>query len=74
MPTVPLAYWTNSIILEFLFGALLALACRAQLRVTAGAALALIVAGTALAVALGPFWGMDQLLPRFISGRSAGDA
>ena len=73
MPTVALSYWTNSIILEFLFGALLALACRAQLRLSAGAALALIVAGAALAVALGPFWGIDQLLPRFISGRSAGD-
>jgi exopolysaccharide production protein ExoZ len=68
MPTVALGYWTNSIILEFLFGALLALACRAQLSLSAGAALALIVAGTAFAVALGPFWGMDQLLPRFISG------
>jgi peptidoglycan/LPS O-acetylase OafA/YrhL len=68
MPTVALSYWTNSIILEFLFGALLALGCRAQLRLSAGAALSLIVAGTAFAVALGPFWGMDQLLPRFISG------
>jgi exopolysaccharide production protein ExoZ len=68
MPTLALSYWTNSIILEFLFGALLALACRAQLHLSAGAALALIVAGTAFAVALGPFWGMDQMLPRFISG------
>ena len=68
MPTVPLAYWTNSIILEFLFGAFLALACRAQLRVTAGAALALMSAGSALAVAIGPFWEVDQFLPRFISG------
>ena len=68
VPTVALSCWTNSIILEFLFGALLALACRAQLRLSAGAALTLIVAGSAFAVALGPFWGMDQLLPRFISG------
>ena len=68
IPTVALSYWTNSIILEFLFGALLALACRAKFGVSVGAALALIVAGTAFAVALGPFWGMDQLLPRFISG------
>jgi peptidoglycan/LPS O-acetylase OafA/YrhL len=47
---------------------LLALACRAQLRLSAGAALALVVIGTALAIALGPFWGVDQLLPRFVSG------
>jgi peptidoglycan/LPS O-acetylase OafA/YrhL len=46
MPTVALTYWTNSIILEFLFGALLALACRAKFGLSAGAALALIVAGT----------------------------
>jgi exopolysaccharide production protein ExoZ len=68
MPTVALTYWTNSIILEFMFGALLALACRAQLRLSAGAALALIAVGAALAVVLGPFWGMDQVLPRFVSG------
>jgi len=68
MPTVALTYWTNSIILEFLFGALLALACRAKFSLSAGAALALIVAGAACAVVLGPFWGMDQVLPRFISG------
>ena len=68
MPTVALTYWTNSIILEFLFGGLLALACRAKFSLPSGAALALIVVGAALAVVLGPFWGMDQLLPRFISG------
>ncbi len=68
MPTIALTYWTNSIILEFLFGALLALACRAKFGLPANAALALIVAGIACAVALGPFWGMDQVLPRFISG------
>jgi peptidoglycan/LPS O-acetylase OafA/YrhL len=68
MPTVALTYWTNSIILEFLFGALIALACRAKFSLPVGAALALIVAGIACAVALGPFWGMDQVLPRFISG------
>jgi exopolysaccharide production protein ExoZ len=68
MPTITLTYWTNSIILEFLFGALIALACRAKFSLPVGAALALIVAGIACAVALGPFWGMDQVLPRFISG------
>ncbi len=68
MPTIALTYWTNSIILEFLFGALLALACRAKFSLPAGAALALIVAGAACAIALGPFWGMDQVLPRFVSG------
>lgn len=68
LPSVALTYWTNSIVLEFLFGALLALACRAGLRLPGGTAWALIAVGCGCAVAFGPFWGVDQLLPRFISG------
>jgi exopolysaccharide production protein ExoZ len=65
--SIALAYWTDSIVLEFLVGALLALACRAKFMIGAAAAWGLIALGVALAVALGPFWGMDQILPRCVS-------
>jgi exopolysaccharide production protein ExoZ len=66
--SIALAYWTNSIVLEFLFGALLALACRAKFTIGPVAAWSLVALGAALAVALGPFWGIDQVLPRCVSG------
>jgi peptidoglycan/LPS O-acetylase OafA/YrhL len=66
--SIALAYWTDSIVLEFLVGALLALACRAKVTIGPAAAWALIALGAALAVALGPFWGIDQILPRCVSG------
>jgi exopolysaccharide production protein ExoZ len=66
--SIALAYWTDSIVLEFLFGALLALACRAKFMIGRATSWALIALGAALAVALGPFWGVDQILPRCVSG------
>jgi len=68
MPSIALTYWTDSIVLEFLFGALLALACRAKVAISPAAAWTLIALGVVLAVALGPFWGANQMLPRFVAG------
>ena len=67
-PSIALTYWTDSIVLEFLFGALLALGCRAQLAIRPAAAWMLIALGVASAVILGPSWGMNEILPRSICG------
>ncbi|MBI3704408.1 MAG: acyltransferase [Rhizobiales bacterium] len=68
MPTKALTFWTDSIVLEFIFGASIAFACRAKLNLSLGAALCLISAGVVLSIALGPLWDVDQFLPRFIAG------
>ena len=61
--SVQLRFWTNPIILEFLFGAGLGLALKAGLRLGAFAAPALALAGCLGAVALGPAFGLAQDLP-----------
>ena len=66
LPTIPLTYWSNSIILEFLFGVLIGLACRSHWSLSAQNAIALTVIAFALAFALGPYWGALKMLPRFI--------
>lgn len=66
MPAQALTFWTNSIVLEFLFGVAIGIAYRAKL--SSGATLCMVVAGAVLAIAIGPLWGIDRFLPRFISG------
>lgn len=61
-----LIFWTDSIILEFLFGVFIALACRAGAQLPASAALALFGLGAALAVVLGPLSGFYQTLPHVL--------
>jgi peptidoglycan/LPS O-acetylase OafA/YrhL len=67
MPTTALAFWSDSIIFEFLFGVAVALLFRANVRLSAPVALLLFVAGAVLAVGLGPLWGVSDTLPRFVS-------
>ena len=66
MPTA-LAFWSDSIIFEFLFGVGIALLLRADVRLSAPVAMAVFVAGVALAIGLGPLWRVSDALPRFVA-------
>lgn len=68
LPGVALPFWTNSITLEFIFGVLIGLACSSKRSLPASVALPLAGLGVALAIAMGPWWGLNQSLPRLISG------
>ncbi|MET0443842.1 MAG: acyltransferase [Pseudorhodoplanes sp.] len=68
MPTTALAFWADSIILEFLFGMAIALVLRTGLRFGSVAALGLFLFGAALAAAGGPLWGVNEILPRCVAG------
>jgi peptidoglycan/LPS O-acetylase OafA/YrhL len=68
LPGIALPFWSNSIVLEFVLGILIGLACRSRWTLPAGAALALTAFAIVLAIAFGPLWGWSQILPRFISG------
>jgi exopolysaccharide production protein ExoZ len=66
-----LRFWTDPIVLEFAFGMWIAVAYRAGLRVPAGAAAALVVAGCGLALLYSPeaspalralFWGVPMAM------------
>jgi peptidoglycan/LPS O-acetylase OafA/YrhL len=67
LPSTVLAFWTNSIILEFLFGILIGLTLRSGWSLSPRAALMLTATAFSLAIALGPLWGWNQVLPRFLS-------
>ena len=67
MPTTALAFWSDSIIFEFLFGVAVALLFRANVRLSAPVAIAVFVLGALLAVGLGPLWGVNGTLPRFLT-------
>jgi exopolysaccharide production protein ExoZ len=67
LPGVALPFWANPITLEFVFGVLIGLACVNKWRLSAAQALLSAVAAIVLAVAFGPLWGMDDVLPRLVS-------
>lgn len=67
MPTTALAFWSDSIIFEFLFGVGIAWLLRSGLRLSAVAAIAVFLLGAVLAVCLGPLWGVSETLPRFVT-------
>jgi peptidoglycan/LPS O-acetylase OafA/YrhL len=66
LPGIALPFWANSIILEFVFGILIGLACLSKRSLSATMALALTAVAVALAIAGGPMWGWNQVLPRFL--------
>ncbi len=68
LPGIVLPFWANSIILEFIFGVLIGLACLAKRSLSATAALTLAALAVVLATALGPWWGWNQILPRLFYG------
>ncbi len=67
MPATALAFWSDSIIFEFLFGVAVALLFRANVRLSAPVAVAILVAGAVLAIGLGPLWGISNTMPRFVT-------
>ena len=67
MPTTALAFWSDSIIFEFLFGVAIAWMFREGLRLSAVTAIAIFLLGTGLAIGLGPLWGVEDVLPRFMA-------
>jgi exopolysaccharide production protein ExoZ len=73
LPGIALPFWTDSIILEFVIGVLIGLACLSGRRVPASAAVMLTVIAVVAAIALGPLWGWNRMLPRFVyAGLPAG--
>lgn len=66
LPGTVLTFWTDSIVLEFMLGILIGLACLSSWRLSASAALTLTAIAVVLAIAFGPIWGWDQILPRFL--------
>jgi len=66
LPGIALPFWANSIILEFVLGVAIGLACRSHWTLSAKTALALSALAILLAIAGGPIWGANAILPRFI--------
>jgi exopolysaccharide production protein ExoZ len=66
LPGNALPFWTNSIVLEFVLGVLIGLACRAHWSLSGAQALTLTAGAIISVIAMGPTWGCDQTLPRFI--------
>ena len=67
LPTTALAVWSDPIILEFAFGVLIGLACRAHWRLSALTAISLAIFAFGLELAL-DYWSIIPMLPRFIWG------
>jgi exopolysaccharide production protein ExoZ len=65
LPGIALPFWTDSIILEFVFGILIGLAVLSNWSLGTKSALALVAVSIVLAIAEGPTWGANQILPRF---------
>jgi exopolysaccharide production protein ExoZ len=66
LPGVVLPFWTDSIVLEFMLGVLIGLACLSSWRLSGGTALMLTATAIGLAIALGPIWEWNHILPRFL--------
>jgi len=66
LPGTVLTFWTDSIVLEFMLGVLIGLACLSSWRLSASTALTLTAIAVVLAIAFGPIWGWDRILPRFL--------
>jgi exopolysaccharide production protein ExoZ len=66
LPGLALPFWANSIILEFVLGIVIGLACLSRWSLSAKTALTLTAIAILLAIAGGPIWGCNQILPRFV--------
>jgi peptidoglycan/LPS O-acetylase OafA/YrhL len=66
LPGVALPFWANAITLEFVFGVLIGLACRAGWTISAGRALTLAAIGIGLTVLFSPAWGLRDSVPQFL--------
>jgi len=66
LPGAALPFWTDSIILEFVLGILVGLLCLSKRSLSVRSASLLAAAAVLLAIALGPIWSCNQILPRFI--------
>jgi len=66
LPGIALPFWSNSIILEFVFGILIGLAVLSQWSLSTKTALGLAAISVVLAIAGGPMWDANQILPRFV--------
>jgi exopolysaccharide production protein ExoZ len=66
LPGIALPYWSDSIILEFVLGIMIGFACLSKRNLPGSVALILAAFAILAAVGLGPFWGWNEVLPRFL--------
>jgi exopolysaccharide production protein ExoZ len=66
LPGIALPFWTDPIILEFVLGVLIGLACLSKHSLSASAALTLTTIAVVFVIVMGPLWGWNQILPRLL--------